>query len=87
MDTKGHQLVSFVRRPKHNAQCVPLCIHVFNNTGNRHRLIMGKVTYLLTDVPPYSSAKFFENDSAADLSAGIVAGLIRAPFFRYINEL
>jgi uncharacterized protein YfiM (DUF2279 family) len=40
-------------------------------------------------------AKTFENDSAADLSAGIVAGLsagivaglILSPFFRYINEL
>jgi ABC-type Fe3+-siderophore transport system permease subunit len=48
-------------------------------------------------------AKFFENDSVADLSAvtvadlsagivaglsaGIVAGLIGAPFFLYINEL
>jgi hypothetical protein len=32
-------------------------------------------------------AKFFENDSVADLSAGIVAGLIVAIFCRYINEL
>jgi hypothetical protein len=36
---------------------------------------MGKVTYLLTDVPPYSRAKSFENDSVADLSAVTVAGL------------